>query len=117
MDLARQIRSLKYAIECSDKVFAPGMRELMCEAMDMGSRRDSLDSATLEEYLKDFERRVHELLATRAVQEDVLRLKNRYIAHRNALLVFMKNRDVPYTSNVSERSISNEQKVTVLIAI
>ncbi len=38
MCLAHQIRNLKYAVECGDKVFAPGMRKLLCEAMDVVQR-------------------------------------------------------------------------------
>ena len=105
MCLAHQIRDLKYAVECGDGVFAPGMRELLCEAMDVGSRRDSLCDAELQEYFSGFELRVDELLVTEPVQEDAVRLRNRYIKHRGALFVFMKNRDVPYTNNVSERAI------------
>lgn len=105
MCLAHQIRDLKYAVECGDKVFAPGMRELLCEAMEVGSRRDNLCDAELEEYLREFERRIDELLLTEPVQEDAVRLRNRYVKHRDALFVFMKNRDVPYTNNVSERAI------------
>lgn len=105
MCLAHQIRNLKYAVQCGDKVFAPGMRELLCEAMEVGSRRDSLCDAELQEHLGGFELRVDELLLTQPVQEDAVRLRNRYVKHRDALFVFMKNRDVPYTNNVSERAI------------
>ncbi len=105
MCLAHQIRDLKYAVECGDKVFAPGMRKLLCEAMDVGKRRGSLSDAALGKHIEEFEQRVSQLLKTEPTQQDAVRLKNRYIKHRNALFVFMKNRDVPYTNNISERSI------------
>lgn len=103
--LARQIRNLKYGIDCGDRVFAPGMRELLCEAMDVGKHRDTLDDQTLEEKLRVFEQRVQELLSREPTDKEGIRLQNRYMKHADGLFVFLADRDVPYTNNVSERSI------------
>lgn len=103
--LTHQIRNLKYAVNCGDRVFASDMRALLCEAMDVGRDRDALDDQALKEHLKEFERRAEELLNREPSDPEGLKLKKCYIRHRDALFVFMTNREVPYTNNVSERSI------------
>ncbi len=103
--LAHQIRDLKYAVDCGDRVFAPDMRELLCEAMDAGKHRDTLDNQTLEERRRGFEQRVEELLSREPTDKEGIRLRNRYMKHADGLFVFLADRNVPYTNNVSERSI------------
>ena len=103
--LAHLLRDAQYAIECGDTVFSAPFRWLLLRAIAIGRRRETLKDTTLQQYLYDLDRRLDRIL-TRAPQgEPGRKLHKRMLANRAHLFVFVTNRSVPYTNNVSERHL------------
>jgi len=71
----------------------------------MGRRRATLKDTTLKQYLYDLDRRLDRIIATVPIGEPGRRLHKRMRANRAHLFVFMTNRAVPYTNNISERHL------------
>ena len=103
--LAHLLRDAKYAIECGDTAFSAPFRKLLLRAVAIGRRRETLKDTTLSQYLYDLDRRLDRIMAAVPIGEPGRRLRKRMLANRAHLLVFMTNRDVPYTNNVSERHL------------
>lgn len=103
--LAHLLRDAKYAIECGDTAFSAPFRRLLLRAIAIGRRREALKDTTLQRYLCDINRRLDRIIATAAIGEPGRRLRKRMLANRAHLFVFMTNRDVPHTNNVSERHL------------
>jgi transposase len=106
MCLAHLLRDAQYAIDEGCGVFAPGFRALLLRAMAIGKRRDTLKDSTLARYHAALERRLDRLLAgvmpDRAASRRLFRAMRR---HRDDLLRFIRQRDVPYTNNACERAL------------
>jgi transposase len=62
-----------------------------------------LQDTTLSQYLYNLDRRLDRIMAAVPLGEPGRKLRKRIAANRAHLFVFMTNRDVPYTNNVSER--------------
>jgi len=103
--LAHLLRDAKYAIECGDTAFSVPFRLLLLRAMAIGRRRDTLKDSTLTQYRTDLERRLTRIMAAVPIGEPGRKLRKRIAANREHLFVFVTNRDVPYTNNVSERHL------------
>lgn len=103
--LAHLLRDAKYAIECGDTAFSAPFRRLLLRAIAIGRRRQTLTDTTLKQYLADLDRRLDRIMAAVPVGEAGRKLRKRIAANRAHLFVFMTNRDVPYTNNVSERHL------------
>jgi len=103
--LAHLLRDAKYAIECGDTAFSAPFRRLLLRAIAIGRRRDTLKETTLQQYLGDINRRLDRIIAAVPVGEPGRKLRKRMLANRAHLFVFMTNRDVPYTNNISERHL------------
>lgn len=103
--LAHLLRDAKYAIECGDTAFSAPFRKLLLRAIAIGRRRDTLKDSTLGQYLYDLDRRLDRIMAAVPIGEPGRKLRKRMLANRAHLFVFMTNRDVPYTNNVSERHL------------
>jgi transposase len=103
--LAHLLRDAKYAIECGDTAFSAPFRKLLLRSIAIGRRRETLKESTLSQYLYDLDRRLDRIMATIPVGEPGRRLRKRMLANRAHLFVFITNRDVPYTNNVSERHL------------
>jgi transposase len=99
--LAHQLRDTKYAIECGDTAFSAPFRWLLLRAIAIGRRRETLKDSTLKQYLYDLDR----IMAAVPVGEPGHKLHKRMLANRAHLFVFMSNRAVPATNNVSERHL------------
>ena len=95
----------RYAIEAGDKLFAPGFKSLLKRAFAIGRRRESLADGTLQAYRRDLERRLGCLLAVEPDTEAGLKLRRGIEKCRDKLFVFVTRRDVPPTSNTSERRL------------
>jgi transposase len=61
--------------------------------------------STLKQYLADLDRRLDRIIAAVPLGEPGRKLRKRIAANRAHLFVFVTNRDVPYTNNVSERHL------------
>ena len=103
--LAHLIRDAKYAIEDGDTAFSAPFRLLLLRSMAIGKRRDGLKDTTLKQYLYDLDRRLDRIIGAVPIGEAGRKLHKRMLANRAHLFVFMTNRDVPYTHNVSERHL------------
>jgi transposase len=103
--LAHLLRDAKYAIECGDTAFSAPFRWLLLRAIAIGRRRETLKDATLKQYLYDLDRRLDRIMMAVPIGEPGRKLHKRMLANRAHLFVFMSNRAVPYTNNVSERHL------------
>ena len=74
-------------------------------AIAIGRRRDELKDITLRQYLADLDRRLNRIMAAVPIGEPGRKLRKRIAANRAHLFVFITNRDVPYTNNISERHL------------
>jgi len=103
--LAHLLRDARYAVECGDAALSAGFKLLLLRAIAIGRRRETLKDTTLAQYHADLERRLNRIMAAVPVGEPGRKLRNVIAANRAHLFVFVTNRVVPYTSNVSERSL------------
>jgi transposase len=103
--LAHLLRDATYAIECGDTAFSAPFRWLLLRAIAIGRRRKTLKDTTLKQYLYDLDRRLDRILAAVPLGEPGRKLHKRMLANRAHLLVFMTDRAVPYTNNISERHL------------
>ena len=103
--LAHLLRDARYAIECGDTAFSTAFRRLLLRAIAIGRRREMLKDTTLKQYQADLDRRLNRIMAAVPIGEPGRKLRKRIAANRAHLFVFITNRDVPYTNNVSERHL------------
>ena len=103
--LAHLLRDATYAIECGDTAFSAAFKRLLLRAIAIGRRRDELKDITLMQYLADLDRRLNRIMADVPIGEPGRKLRKRIAANRAHLFVFITNRGVPYTNNVSERHL------------
>ena len=103
--LAHLLRDATYAIECGDTAFSVAFKRLLLRAIAIGRRRETLKDTTLAQYLADLDRRLDRIMAAVPIGEPGRKLRKRIAANRAHLFVFVTNRNVPYTNNVSERHL------------
>ena len=105
MCLAHLLRDAQYAIDCGDGGFSMALKRLLLRAVAIGRRRDRLRDTTLEQYRADLDRRLDRVLALPRCAEAADRLRRRIARDREHLFVFVTDRDVPATNNISERAL------------
>jgi len=103
--LAHLLRDATYAIECGDTAFSAPFKRLLLRAIATGRRRQTLKDATLKFYAADLDRRLNRIMAAVPLGEPGRKLRKRIAGNRAHLFVFVTNRDVPYTNNISERHL------------
>jgi transposase len=103
--LAHLLRDAQYAIDCGDDGFAVAFKRLLLRAIAIGRRRDRLLDTTLAQYRADLDRRLDRVLALPRRGEAAEKLRRRIARDREHLFVFITERDVPATNNVSERAL------------
>ena len=103
--LAHLLRDARYAVECGDVAFSAAFKRLLLRAIAIGRRRDTLKDTTLKQYHADLDRRLDRIMAAVPIGEPGRKLRKRIAANRSHLFVFVTNRGVPYTNNVSERNL------------
>jgi transposase len=103
--LVHLLRDARYAIECGDTAFSAPFRWLLLRAIAIGRRREALTDSTLKQYLYDLDRRPDRIMAAVPASEPGCKLHKRMLANRAHPFVFMTNRAVPCTNNVSERHL------------
>ncbi len=103
--LAHVLRDVQYAIDCGDAIFAPRLRKLLLWAIAIGRRRNGLKDATLRHYHACAERRLDTLVALPPAHPAGRDLQAAVKAWRTKFFVFLQDREVPPTNNVSEREI------------
>ena len=103
--LAHLLRDARYALECGDTAFSAPFYRLLLRAIAIGRRRDTLKDTTLSQYRADLDRRLDRILQAVPVGEPGRKLRKRIAANRTHLFVFVTDRRVPATNNVSERHL------------
>jgi len=103
--LAHLLRDARYAVECGDTAFSAAFRRLLLRAIAIGRRRDALKDATLTLYRADLDHRLDRIMAAVPIGEPGRKLRKRIAANRAHLFVFVTDRAVPTTNNVSERHL------------
>ena len=103
--LAHLLRDTRYAIECGDTAFSLPFKWLLLRAVAIGRRRAELKDSTLARYQADLDRRLNRLMAAEPIGEVGAKLHRRIGRNRAHLFVFVTNRAVPPTNNVSERHL------------
>ena len=103
--LAHLLRDARYAVECGDTAFSAAFKRLLLRAIAIGRRRGTLKDTTLKHYHADLDRRLDRIMAAVPIGEAGRKLRKRIAANRSHLFVFVTNRCVPYTNNVSERNL------------
>ena len=103
--LAHVLRDVQYAIDCGDTVVAPKIRDLLRWTIRIGKRRPTLKDSTLAVYAAQAERRLDRLLGPPAAHPAGRELQRQIKAWRGKFFVFLQDRRVPPTNNVSEREI------------
>jgi transposase len=103
--LAHVLRDVQYAIDAGEALFAPALRRLLCWAIAIGRRRETLKDATLAQYRATADRRLDRLLAMPVSTEAGAELLRQTKRWRSQFFTFMTDRDVPPTNNGAERAL------------
>lgn len=101
--LAHLLRDVQYALDAGDKVLAPAIKRILLRAVAIGRRQDNLKDTTLRQYRYDLDRRLDRALMNPPETRAGQKLYRQILGARAHLFVFVTNRDVPYTNNISER--------------
>jgi transposase len=105
MDTAHLLRDAQYAVDCGDDAFSASFKRLLLRAIAIGRRRNTLRDSTLRQGRADLDRRLDRVLGLPRHGETAERLRRRIARDREHLFVFVTERDVPATNNVSERAL------------
>ena len=103
--LAHLLRDATYAIEDGDTAFSAPFKQLLLRSVSIGRRRETLKDTTLKQYHYALDRQLDRIIRAVPVGEAGRKLHKRMLANRGHLFVFLTNRDVPATNNVSERHL------------
>lgn len=103
--LAHVLRDVQYAIDCGDTIFAPQIRDHLRWAIRVGKRRDDLKDTTLASYAAKADYKLTKLMRAPVAHPAGKVLLKQVKAWRTKFFVFLTNRDVPATNNISEREI------------
>lgn len=103
--LAHLLRDTRYAIECGDTAFSLPFKWLLLRAVAIGRRRDTLKDSTLARYQAELDRRLTRIVAAQPIGSAGAKLHRRIGRMRAHLFVFVTNRAVPPTNNISEQHL------------
>jgi transposase len=102
---ASVLRDVQYAIDCGDTIFAPTIRDHLRWAIGVGRRRHNLKDSTLVSYAAKADLKLSRLMHAPVAHPAGKALLKQVKAWRTKFFVFLTNRDVPATNNISEREI------------
>ena len=103
--LAHVLRDVQYAIDCGDTIFAPKIRDHLRWAVRVGKRRGDLKDSTLAAYAAKADSKLDDLMNVPVAHPAGKVLLKQIKAWRTKFFIFLVNRDVPATNNISEREI------------
>jgi transposase len=103
--LAHLLRDVQYAIDAGDVGFAPGIKNLLKQAVAIGHRRDRLAASTLAVYAAKLEAKLDRLLRIEPANRQGQKLLRIIKKYRQNLFVFVTNRALPPTNNGSEQAL------------
>jgi len=103
--LAHVLRDVQYAIDSGDTIFAPKIRDHLRWAIGVGRRRHTLKDSTLVSYAAKADLKLSRLMHAPVAHPAGKALLKQVKGWRTKFFVFLTNRDVPATNNISEREI------------
>ena len=103
--LAHLIRDANYAVDAGDDAFAPALRKLLKRACAIARRRPGLADATLRAYAQSLNVKLDALLRLTPTHAAGVKLKQAIAGCRRHLFVFLEDRAIPATNNVSEQAL------------
>ncbi len=103
MCLTHLLRDTQFAIDCGDAILAVPFKRLLLRAIAIGRRRAGLKDSTLAQDRHDLDRRLDRIMAAHPTNRDGKKLRRRIGRHREHLFIFVTDRDVPATNDISER--------------
>jgi len=103
--LAHVLRDVQYAIDSGDTIFAPKIRDHLRWAIRVSKRRCNLKDTTLASYAAKADNKLTQLMRAPVAHPAGKVLLKQIKAWRTKFFVFLTNRDVPATNNISEREI------------
>ena len=74
-------------------------------AIKVGQKRERVKDVTLQRHRRDLRKRLEAILQREPEQADGQRLRQHYAKCKEGLLVFVTDREVPFTNNESERAL------------
>ncbi|MDQ7037323.1 MAG: IS66 family transposase [Anaerolineae bacterium] len=113
--LAHQVRDLQYEIDNQDCRWARDLQKLFYQSMKLKQNRLKHETACFQKKVENYESRLDQLLELYPNHANSERLRQRFVKHREALLLFLHRDDVPPTNNASEQALRNSviyRKVT-----
>ena len=102
--LVHQVRDMQYAVDAGNTTFAPALLAFLQRAVHLGRKREQVKDSTMQRHRRELLKRLAAVLEPEPTQADGIRLRKRYLKVREQLLVFMSDREVPTTNNVSEQA-------------
>ena len=108
---AHLLRDAAYAIPgtslgtCGDTAFSLPFKWLLLRAIAIGRGRPGLKDGTLAQYRGDLDRRLTRRMAIEPIGPGGIKFRRRIARIRGYLFVFVTNRAVPPTNNISERHL------------
>jgi transposase len=103
--LAHQLRDCQYGIDAGDEIFSGRMKKLLLRAFVLQKRWADLAETTRYQYRCRLYRDLESVLALLPIQEDGVRLQNRYLDLRKNLFLFLDDPTIPPTNNASEQAL------------
>lgn len=111
------LRELKFVIESENSRWAYQMVELLCASERARSIiwEKGFDPSRRKQILADYDRRLSHLLTLPVQKKGEKRMRCRFRKHQTAILFFMRDPDIPFHNNDSEKAIRNgkvKQKIS-----
>jgi transposase len=103
--LAHQLRDCQYGVEAGDEIFSGCMKKLLLRAFVLRRRWSDLAETTRYQYRCRLYRDLETILNLSPIQEDGVRLQNRYRDLRENLFLFLDDPTIPPTNNASEQAL------------
>jgi transposase len=103
--LAHQLRDCQYGIDAGDAIFSGRMKKLLLRAFVLQRRWNDLAESTRYQYRCRLYRDLETVLALSPIQEDGIRLQNRYLNLQENLFLFLDDPTIPPTNNASEQAL------------
>jgi len=105
--LAHLLRDIEYGVEAEvgKEDFSARLKELFQEAIGLGKRREEWGEAEYQQAVQGLEERLDAMLRGEVQTEWNRKLQKRLLKHRQELLVFLYDPEVPADNNGAERGI------------
>ena len=103
--LAHQLRDCQYGIDAGDQIFSARMTAVILRSFVIKQRWPDLTPSTRYQYRCRLYRDLESALALCPIQDDGIRLRNRYLKLRENLFLFLDDPRIPATNNSSEQAI------------